>query len=136
MSDCDCDYDVDPEHRWLSTNSRTIEGQDFWLNQPEQGMSYRGTTNTTFNGLECLPWNKVFSMCTTGFEDLFLSLYAEDKSKSRLSENDYKRLYATAFMSYFAPDAFGLRGGAQNLRPAFDLVHSAKNTTTYNSCAP
>ena len=108
LSDCACDCDVDPVHRWFSTNSRTLDGRGF---SPDQGMSYRGVKNTTFNGMECLPWNEVFSMCTEGFEDDVLSYYKSRKGS--MPPNEYKRVFAASFMSYFTPDKMGLRGGAE-----------------------
>lgn len=73
-------------------------------------MSYRGVKNTTFNGVECIPWKEAFSRCTAGFED--------DLWKHYLGQNDPgPALVASSIMFAMRPDRLGVRGGARPSAP-------------------
>ena len=57
----------DPLARWYSTNSRTVElAPKYHANIA--GMSYRGSKNTAYNGVECVPWEDAYARCTIGYE--------------------------------------------------------------------
>jgi len=94
--DCYCD-------RWYSTNTRTL---DFPVTRSFQtaGMSYRGPRNTTFNGIECLPWAEAFDRCCTGFEQESYS------SMNGVRGPHYKQLVISQYMSHLSPDKLGLEG--------------------------
>jgi hypothetical protein len=74
-------------------------------------MSYRGAKNTTFNGVECIPWEEAFSRCTEGFEDDLLKYYLEHGVPG-------PALITAAIMFAMRPDRLGVRGGAHPSAPA------------------